>query len=74
MNRLEIESLVRKNIDFEMELTDTFNGVGVDSLDLISLVMDLEKELDLVLPDSLAEGKDKTLEEFISELEKAVNE
>ncbi len=55
------------------EETSFINDLGADSLDTVELVMELEDEFDLSIPDESAE-KIKTVGDAIKHIQKAVNE
>jgi acyl carrier protein len=54
------------------EETSFINDLGADSLDTVELVMELEDEFDLSIPDESAE-KIKTVGDAIKYIEEAVN-
>ena len=52
--------------------TSFVNDLGADSLDTVELVMELEEEFDINIPDDAAE-KIQTVGQAIDHIEKAVN-
>ena len=55
-------------------MTPSFvNDLGADSLDTVELVMELEEEFDINIPDDIAE-KIQTVGQAIDHIEKAVQE
>lgn len=61
-------------IDKEKIASDTSftNDLGADSLDTVELVMELEEEFDITIPDEVAE-KIQTVGQLTEFIEKAVN-
>jgi len=55
------------------EETSFVNDLGADSLDTVELVMELEEEFDINIPDDAAE-KIQTVGQAIEHIEKAVEE
>lgn len=55
------------------EETSFVNDLGADSLDTVELVMELEEEFDINIPDDAAE-KIQTVGQAIDHIEKAVEE
>ena len=55
------------------EETSFINDLGADSLDTVELVMELEDEFDLSIPDEAAE-KIKTVGDAIKHIEEAVSQ
>ena len=53
--------------------TSFVNDLGADSLDTVELVMELEEEFDISIPDDIAE-KIQTVGQAIDHIEKAVQE
>ena len=53
--------------------TSFVNDLGADSLDTVELVMELEEEFDINIPDDIAE-KIQTVGQAIDHIEKAVQE
>ena len=53
--------------------TSFVNDLGADSLDTVELVMELEEEFDISIPDDIAE-KIQTVGQAIEHIEKAVQE
>ena len=51
--------------------TTFINDLGADSLDTVELVMELEEEFDINIPDDAAE-KIQTVGEAVSHIEKAI--
>ena len=54
------------------EETHFVNDIGADSLDTVELVMELEEEFDINIPDDAAE-KIQTVGEAVEYIEQAVN-
>ena len=55
------------------EETSFVNDLGADSLDTVELVMELEEEFDITIPDDVAE-KIETVGQAIEEIEKLLND
>ena len=53
--------------------THFVNDLGADSLDTVELVMELEEEFDITIPEDAAE-KIQTVGQAIAHIEKAVND
>ncbi len=53
--------------------TSFVNDLGADSLDTVELVMELEEEFDITIPDDVAE-KIQTVGQAIEHIEKAVED
>jgi acyl carrier protein len=53
--------------------TSFIEDIGADSLDIVELVMELEEEFDIQIPDDQAE-KIKTVGEAVEHIKKAVRE
>ncbi|WP_339801547.1 acyl carrier protein [Paenibacillus sp. FSL R5-0744] len=49
----EIHTIVNKNIDYigELELDESLNSVGLNSLRLIAMIVDLEEKFDIEFAD-----------------------
>ena len=59
------------------EVTETAsftNDLGADSLDIVELIMDFEKQFDIKIPDDEAADKITTVGEAIKYIEEKVNE
>ncbi len=59
------------------EVTDSAsfqNDLGADSLDIVELIMDFEKQFDIKIPDEDAGDKISTVGEAIKYIEEKVNE
>lgn len=70
MSTLEtIKSILQDNLDIEPETVDedsTFESLGIDSLDMVELICDLEEQLDV----DLGEPEDiETLGDFVEYIE-----
>ncbi len=53
--------------------TKFFEDIGADSLDIVELVMELEEEFDIQIPDDQAE-KIKTVGEAVDYIDKAIKD
>ena len=61
----------------ESEVTETAsfqNDLGADSLDIVELIMDFEKQFDIKIPDDDAGDKINTVGDAIKYIEDKVNE
>lgn len=58
----------------EVTQEDTLSGLGADSLDVVELVMAVEEEFDIEIPDSdIEEHDDMTVAVFTDIVEKHIN-
>lgn len=59
----------------EVTQEDTLSGLGADSLDVVELVMTVEEEFGIEIPDSDVEehGDDMTVAKFTDLVEKHIN-
>lgn len=77
MKKTEIEKKVKKIIAEKLAVkqskikkeTNLINDLGADSLDIIELIMEFEKEFNISIPDKNAE-KIKTVEDIVKYLKK----
>jgi acyl carrier protein len=71
----KVKDIIEKELGVEREkLTDDasfIDDLGADSLDIVELVMELEEEFDIQIPDDQAE-KIKTVGEAIDYIETAI--
>ena len=70
VTKIIIEKLGVEASEVTMEASFT-NDLGADSLDTVELIMEIEKEFDLSIPDDEAENI-QTVGQCIEHLEKAV--
>ncbi len=61
------------NKDQVTDKTSFIEDIGADSLDIVELVMELEEEFDIQIPDDQAE-KIKTVGEAVDYIEKAIKD
>ncbi len=81
MERNELNEQVHRVISEQLgvkteEVTqeDTLSGLGADSLDVVELVMAVEEEFDIEIPDSdIEEHDDMTVAVFTDIVEKHIN-
>lgn len=81
MERNELNKRVHRVISEQLgvkteEVTqeDTLSGLGADSLDVVELVMAVEEEFDIEIPDSdIEEHDDMTVAVFTDIVEKHIN-
>ncbi len=70
VTKIIIEKLGVEESEVTMEASFT-NDLGADSLDTVELIMEMEKEFDIAIPDEEAENI-QTVAQCVEHLEKAV--
>lgn len=71
----KVAAILAKQLDAEVDeitmATDIVDDLGADSLDIVDLVMTLEEEFDLEIPDEALEGV-RTVEDMVKYLEERI--
>jgi acyl carrier protein len=68
VNRRDVLSLIKKTLNDKFEVeedidsSDKFGDIGLDSLDAVELIMEMEKEFDIVINDVDAESAETVLD------------
>jgi len=71
VTKIIIEKLGVEESEVTMEASFT-NDLGADSLDTVELIMEMEKEFDIAIPDEEAENI-QTVAQCVEHLEKALS-
>ena len=73
----KVAAILAEQLDADVEeitpATDIVDDLGADSLDIVDLVMSLEDEFDIEIPDEALEGV-RTVEDMVKYLEERVDE
>ncbi|MEA5011310.1 MAG: acyl carrier protein [Angelakisella sp.] len=73
----KVAAILAEQLDADAEeitmSTDIVDDLGADSLDIVDLVMSMEDEFDIEIPDEALEGV-RTVEDMVKYLEERVEE
>ncbi len=74
----QVKAIIAEKLGIELEqVIDSANfqnDLGADSLDIVELIMDFEKEFEIEIPDEDAGSSIQTVAEAISYIEKKIQE
>ena len=73
LERLQKLFIARYNYKLEnLSATTTLEELGIDSLDMIDFLFDIEKEFNIIIPDQ--EFKVKTIQDMVDALDQLISE
>ena len=73
LERLQKLFIARYNYKLEnLSATTTLEELGLDSLDMIDFLFDIEKEFNIIIPDQ--EFKVKTIQDMVDALDRLISE
>ena len=73
LERLQQLFIARYNYKLEnLSATTTLEELGIDSLDMIDFLFDIEKEFNIIIPDQ--EFKVKTIQDMVDALDQLISE